>query len=224
MGSSSGAPGAATAVVFDYGGVLTTSGRSAIRAWTDNERIRPELFSAALKEWLSRDAPEGTPVHRLETGEIGAEEFNLLLAERLRTVDDEPVTPDGLIQRMFAEMRVEPVMLDLVRQVRDGGARTAMLSNSWGNAYPWEQLSGLFEFAVISADLGMRKPDELIYRHTLDRLDLDPADVVLVDDGAPNIEAARRLGLRTVLHTDPADTREQLDDLLHQAPQGKEPR
>lgn len=224
MGRSSGAPGAVRAVVFDYGGVLTTSGRSAIRTWTSNERIRPDLFSAALKEWLSRDAPAGTPVHRLETGEIDAEEFNRLLAERLRTVDDEPVSPDGLIQRMFAEMRVEPAMLDLVRHVRDSGVRTAMLSNSWGNAYPWDQLTGLFEFAVVSAELGLRKPDERIYRHTLDRLGLDAPDVVLVDDGAPNIEAARRLGLRTVLHTDPADTRHQLGDLLTPAQHNEEPR
>lgn len=224
MSTHNAAPGTATAVVFDYGGVLTTPGRSAIRAWTRTERIQPDTFSAALKDWLSRDAPTGTPVHRLETGELSAEEFNVLLAERLRTVDDEPVSPEGLIQRMFAEMRVEPAMLGLVRQVRDNGARTAMLSNSWGNTYPWEQLAGLFEFAIVSGELGLRKPDERIYQHTLDRLGLDPADVVLVDDGAPNIDAAQRLGLRTVLHTDPADTRGQLGDLLASAPHGKEPR
>ncbi|MBE9375535.1 HAD family phosphatase [Saccharopolyspora sp. HNM0983] len=222
MGTSSAAAGTVQAVVFDYGGVLTNSGGSAIRAWTARERIDPDTFSAALKEWLSRDAPAGTPVHRLETGELSAEEFNRLLADRLRTVDGQPVAPDGLIQRMFAEMRLEPAMLDLVRRIRDSGVRTAMLSNSWGNAYPWDELSGLFEFAVVSAELGLRKPDERIYRHTLDRLGLAAPDVVLVDDGAPNTEAAQRLGLRTVLHTDPADTRDQLGDLLA-APHDKEP-
>lgn len=201
------------AVIFDYGGVLTTSGRAALHAWIEHEGIRPETFSAAIKEWLSRTAPPGTPIHRLETGELGAEEFNRILAQRLRTVGGSPVAPEGLLQRMFARMRSEPAMLDLVRALRAGGVRTALLSNSWGNDYPWDLLDGLFDVAVISADVRLRKPDPRIYRMTLDRLELPAEQVVLVDDGAPNVDAARHLGMHAVLHTDPAETRAQISAL-----------
>ncbi|MER6993973.1 HAD family phosphatase [Saccharopolyspora hirsuta] len=211
------------AVVFDYGGVLTTSSRAALHAWMDQEGIRPETFSAAIKEWLSRTAPPGTPIHRLETGELSAEEFNRTLAQRLRTLDGGPVAPDGLLQRMFARMVSEPAMLDLVRALRAGGVRTALLSNSWGNDYPWDLLDGLFDVAVISADVRLRKPDPRIYRLVLDRLDLPAEQAVLVDDGAPNVEAAERLGMRAVLHTGAAETRARLAQLVPGAvPQGKE--
>lgn len=213
MGSSDAAS-PVRAVIFDYGGVLTTPTRDSIQEWLATDGIRPEDFSAALKEWLSREAPQGTPVHKLETGEITAAEFNGTLAARLRTVDGSPVDPTDLLGRLFARMRPEPVMLDLVREIRGNGLRTALLSNSWGNNYPWEDLDGLFEFAVISGEVAMRKPDPRIYHLMLERLGLAARDAVFVDDGAPNIEAAQQLGMRTVLHTDPADTRAQLTELL----------
>lgn len=202
------------AVVFDYGGVLTTPGRNAIAAWTHQEGIRPESFSAVLKEWLSRDAPPGTPLHRLETGELPAEEFNRALAERLSTVDGSPVDPDGLLSRIFAHMHSDPAMLGLVGELRAAGLRTALLSNSWGNNYPWELLDGLFESTVISGDVGLRKPDAEIYRMTLRDLDLPAERTVFVDDGRPNIEAADRLGMHALLHTDAETTRARLSELV----------
>lgn len=194
------------AVVFDFGGVLTTSGREMIRAWTSAERIDPSTFSAAIKEWLSRRAPQGTPVHLLETGEMSMEEFNERLAARLRTVDGHQVAAEGLLGRLFAHNHVEQPMLDLVRTLRENGARTALLSNSWGAAYPWHVLEGLFECTVISGEVGLRKPDPRIYRLTLDKLGVEPQRAVFVDDARPNIEAAEALGMHAILHTDAPST------------------
>lgn len=210
------------AVIFDYGGVLTTSGRTALREWTREEGIRRETYSAALKAWLSRDAPHGTPIHRLETGEIDAEQFNELLAERLETEDGGPVAPQGLLSRLFAHMRDDPEMLQLVRDLRDAGVRTALLSNSWGNNYPWDRLAGLFEQSVVSGEVGLRKPDPRIYRLVLDKLGLPARQTAFVDDGSPNVEVAGQLGMRTVLHDGAAEgaarTRRLLADLLDELP------
>lgn len=206
------------AAIFDYGGVLTRPGRVAIEEFTRAERIRPDTFSAALKAWLSRSAPDGTPLHRLERGELGVEDFERVLAERLRTEDGGPVDPDGLLSRLFARWQSEPQMWEVVRDVRDSGVRTALLSNSWGNRYPREQMAGLFELMVISSEVGLRKPEPEIYRRVLDGLGLPAEQTVLVDDGTPNIEAARRLGMHTVLHNGEnggsAHTRAQLAELL----------
>ncbi len=227
MGSSAVGP-TVRAVVFDYGGVLTTPTRDSINAWLTEERIRPELFSAALKEWLSRDAPAGTPVHLLETGELDADGFNEAMAARLRTLDDQPVAPDDLLGRLFARMRPEPAMLEVVRGLRERGIRTALLSNSWGNidAYPWEQLTGLFDSTVLSGQVGLRKPDPRIYWMSLDELDLPAEQTAFVDDGRPNVDAAHALGMHAVLHTGPAATRTRLAELLPtgSAPQDEETR
>ncbi len=202
------------AVIFDYGGVLTTPGRTAIAAWTRAEHIRPETFSAALKEWLSRDAIPGNPLHRLETGDMPVEQFDRVLASRLRTEDDHPVDPRGLLGRLFSFMEDHPAMTRLVKDIREAGLRTALLSNSWGNNYPWDKLDELFDMTVISSRVGLRKPDPEIYRLILERLGLPAERTVFVDDGKPNTEAAEQLGMRTVLHDNAEKTRAQLAELI----------
>ena len=201
-------------VIFDYGGVLTTPVGDSIRAWLDREGVDPSTFSRAIKEWLSRDAAPGTPIHQLELGDLGIDEFNGLLAAKLALVDGGTVAPDGLLDRLFADVRVSVAMFDLVEELRDLGVRLALLSNSWGDDYPWDELDRLFDTVVISGRVGMRKPDPEMFAHVLGLLDLDPAQVVLVDDADPNIAGATRAGLRAVHHLSVESTRDELSRLI----------
>ena len=202
------------AVVFDYGGVLTTPVADSIAGWLEVDGIDPDSFSRTLKAWLSSDAPPGTPVHRLETGELTAEEFGDLLAAELARHDGDAVVADGIVGRLFAGMRVEPAMFDLVDDLRALGVRTGLLSNSWGNTYPRERIAEAFDGIVISGEVGLRKPQPEIYRLALDGLGVVPEHAVFVDDAEPNLVGARAIGLRTVLHTDPAGTRAALAALV----------
>ena len=200
----------AAAVVFDYGGVLTSPVRNSIAAWLKRDGIDPASFSRTLKAWMSRSAPEGTPIHRLEIGELTAAQFDALLAAELVATDGGPVAPDGLLQALFAEMRPDPLMFDLVEKLKSAGVRVALLSNSWGNTYPREQIDALFDPVVISGEVGMRKPNPEIFAHTLKLLGVKPGEVVFIDDAVANIEGARWAGLRTVLHIDIQTTKSQL--------------
>jgi epoxide hydrolase-like predicted phosphatase len=202
------------AVVFDYGGVLTSPVRDSIAAWLERDRIDPKSFSRALKAWLSRSAPEGTPIHRLETGELSSEQFDALLAAELVGLDGGPVAPDGLLPALFAEMRPHPAMFALAEELRSAGVRVALLSNSWGNDYPRSRIDALFDPVVISSEVAMRKPNPEIFAHTLRLLGVEPGAAVLVDDAAPNIEGARRAGMRTILHVDAHATRKELARLV----------
>ncbi|MGZ6733772.1 MAG: HAD family hydrolase [Nocardioides sp.] len=203
------------AVVFDYGGVLTTPVADSITAWLEADGIRPDSLSAALKEWLGRNAEDGTPIHRLETGELSAQEFGALLAARLTTFDGTPVEPTGVLRRLFAAMGADERMYELVADLRAAGVRTALLSNSWGNTYPRERLTALMDVVVISGEVGLRKPGPEIYRMTLERLGItDPATAVFIDDAGPNIEGAEAIGMRGLLHTDAATTRTALAALI----------
>ena len=51
----------------------------------------------------------------------------------------------------------------------------------------------------ISGDLGMRKPSPEIYQLAIKRLDVEPTDIVFVDDRLRNLDAAKALGIRTAL-------------------------
>ena len=99
--------------------------------------------------------------------------------------------------------------------VREAGLRTGLLSNSWGVAdYPRDLFPGLFDVVVISGEVGMRKPEERIFRHTAGLLGLTPQECVFIDDLEVNVTAAEAVGMTAVLHDDPAVTIARLSDIL----------
>ena len=53
---------------------------------------------------------------------------------------------------------------------------------------------------VISAEVGMRKPEERIFRHAAELLGLAPEECVFIDDIEANIAAAEAIGLVGVHH------------------------
>jgi putative hydrolase of the HAD superfamily len=201
------------AVVFDYGGVLTTPLRVSTGQWLAADRITQDSFADVMRDWLGRDAAAGSPIHRLETGELPGPDFERLFAGRLITADGSPVASTGLLDRLFAGMRTDQAMFDLVRDVRKAGLKVGLLSNSWGNHYP-DNLLEEFDAVVISGDVGLRKPDPVIYRLVLDQLAVPAERTVFVDDAPVNVAAAERLGMRAIRHRDADATRAGLQALI----------
>jgi putative hydrolase of the HAD superfamily len=225
-GSSSG-PGASPAtpatsttirgVIFDWGGVVTGPLLDTIDAWIRAEQIDRDAYTAVMRSWVAAAYGDGAdnPVHALERGECTDEEFEAALAAELTHTDGRPVVPDGLLARMFAAGTVENAMLDLIRALRQAGMRTALLSNSWGSDdYPRHLFPELFDVVVISAEVGMRKPEERIFRHTAALLGLEPEECVFIDDVAANIAAGEAIGLIGVHHREPGPTALRLTELL----------
>jgi epoxide hydrolase-like predicted phosphatase len=154
-------------------------------------------------------------VARLEKGLVAKNEFETHLAELLSMGLRDPLDPTDLIARMLEDLRIDQAMVAAVRAAREGGIRTALLSNSWGvGYYPRELLEELFEEVVISGEVGMRKPDPDVYLHTAGRLGLRPRECVFVDDHDDNIRAAQRIGMRTVHHRETPETVEEMERAL----------
>lgn len=208
--------GSVEAVLFDFGGVLTQPVRDSISAWMAADRIDPTSFSATLKAWLGRAAPVGTPLHRLETGEVSVQEFEAMFADALRTIDGSAILAEGIVGRLFAALELDEEMFLLVEDLKAAGIAVGLLSNSWGNTYPRERLDALMHPVVISGEVGLRKPDAAIYEYALDRLGLPADRVLFIDDAEPNLVGARARGLRTHLHLDAAGTRAVVEGLIRE--------
>ena len=202
------------AVLFDYGGVMTGPVGDSIRAWHSADGIDPASFTRTLKQWLSRTVNWETPIHQLETGALSIEEFERIFAAELTTVDGAAPEAAGILGRMFAEMRPDPVMFELVEELRSCGIKVGLLSNSWGNTYPRAEIDALFDPVVISGEVGLRKPHAAIYQHAVEQLGLPAGRVLFVDDAEPNIIGAQSVGLRALLHTSPRCTRAALAALV----------
>jgi epoxide hydrolase-like predicted phosphatase len=202
------------AVLFDYGGVLTGPVKHSIAGWLAADAIEPEWFSRTLRAWLSQDPEDGTPIQRLETGDLTVADFEVLLAAELRTTDGRAVVPDGILGRLFAGMRPDPAMFALADELRATGLKVGLLSNSWGNTYPRARIDALLDPVVISGEVGLRKPHAAIYELALDRLGLPADRVLFIDDAEPNVLGARTVGLQALLHVDHPSTRAALAELV----------
>jgi len=89
----------------------------------------------------------------------------------------------------------------LARLFRDAGGRTAFLSNGvpevMARIRADRPLEGWFDVVVVSCEVGVAKPDPVIFQLCLTRLGVEPAQVLFVDDRIENLEGAARLGLQT---------------------------
>jgi putative hydrolase of the HAD superfamily len=204
-------------VIIDWGGVMTRPILDTVDAWIRAEQIDRDSYTTVMRAWVTQAYGDGAdnPIHALERGECTNEEFERQLAGRLTHVDGRPVQADGLLAKMFAATAMETAMLELVRSLRRAGLRTALLSNSWGHDdYPRHLFRELFDVVVISAEVGMRKPEERIFRHTAALLGLGPQECVFIDDVQANIAAAEAIGLVGLHHREPAPTIAWLAGLL----------
>jgi epoxide hydrolase-like predicted phosphatase len=196
---------ARTALLIDWGGVLTSNLFASFHAYCLSAGIPPETLMGRFRT----DPAARELLIALEKGELEEDAFELQFAAQLG------VAPDGLIDGLFAGVHPDEAMVEAVRRARAAGVRTALVSNSWGvHRYPHELFDELFDGVVISAEEGMRKPARRMYELGAERAGAEAAECVYVDDLPFNLTPAQELGMATVHHTSAEKTIPELEELL----------
>jgi epoxide hydrolase-like predicted phosphatase len=204
-------------VITDWGGVMTNPIVESVSAWLESEGIDRASYHTVMRAWVAQAYEAGhhtNPIRALERGECTEAEFERQLAQQLVRIDGGAVPPEDLLAKMFAGSVHDEVMHDLIRTARQAGLRTALLSNSWGFGYPKHLFPELFDAVVISAEVGMRKPEERIFLLAAELLGLPVAECLFIDDIQENITAAEAAGLVGVLHRTAHETAGRLTELL----------
>lgn len=203
-------PPAVRGVLVDFGGVLTSSVHEALAAVGRDVAGNPGL----VLRLLSHDPTAKQALVDHEEGRLDDEGFEEALATALGEAGV-PVGPVGLIARLQATMSRDEAMVSLVGRLRALGFRVGLISNSLGrDCYAGYDLDALFDAQAISRDEGVRKPSRRLYEIACERLGVAPTEVVLIDDLRQNVDAATRLGMTGIVHTDAGSTRAALADVL----------
>lgn len=190
-----------TAVVFDIGGVLTTS-EGGVPELSKLIGVEHERFAPPY--WGHRSA--------YDRGSL-PEEYWPQVAQDLG-LDWSPEEIARLDQ--FDAQRwtqLAPGRLDLLKRLQNGGVTTALLSNapsSMAQVVRRSDWSAGFAARVFSCDLGLIKPEAKIYQAVEEALGRPGAELVFFDDRPPNVEAARQRGWQAYLWT----TQEACQDVL----------
>lgn len=194
-----------TALLVDWGGVLTTDLFASFRAFC----VEAGIDTDAIAKTFAEDPGSQELLFDLECGRLTEAEFEPHFARMLG------VPADGLIDGLFAKVEPDHAMINAVRMAREAGIPTGLVSNSWGTRrYPQDLLDTLFDGVVISGHEGMRKPAPEIYLLGAERTGVEAAACAFVDDLHFNLPPASDLGMAAVHHTDTDRTIAELERLL----------
>lgn len=185
---------AITAVIFDYGRVLST---------TEDPVAKAKLISLSGFDEAKLFASYWRFRHEYDLGQLNGRTYWTRVAGDLG-VSFTPAQIEELIETdilMWTSLNEE--MLAWVVALQDKGFPTAILSNMGEEMlrYMRQEFGWLahFQHHTWSCELGIGKPDPAIYVHTCERLGVPPQETLFLDDKPENIEAASSVGLNAVL-------------------------
>ncbi|MCS6987210.1 MAG: HAD-IA family hydrolase [Sphingomonadaceae bacterium] len=190
------------AVIWDFGGVITSSPFDAFAAF-EAERGLPPGF---LRRVNATD-PDTNAWAQLERSEIDAATFDRLFAEESRRLGHEVRGADVLPLLSGA---IRPRMVAALDALRRAGFRLGCITNNArvghgpamaGQPERAQDVAAVlarFDVVLESSKVGVRKPDPRIYRMMLDALGLPAAACIYLDDLGINCKPAAALGMRAI--------------------------
>jgi putative hydrolase of the HAD superfamily len=195
-----------SAIFWDVGGVLLTN------AW-DREQRQRALEHFKLDETEFDDRHEMV-ISSFERGKISLDEY----LQRTIFYRKRPFTPAEFREYMFSLSQPFPDVLELARGLAKSAKHLMCSINNESrelNEYRIRKfgLGEIFMLFLSSCYVGLRKPDEGIYRLALDLTQKMPEQCCFVDDRPLNLEAAERLGMHTVRMENAEQLRRELQKL-----------
>ncbi|GMR09549.1 MAG: HAD family phosphatase [Anaerolineae bacterium] len=180
------------AVFWDLGGVIVrTEDRTKRERWEQRLGMEPrQLDRLIFGGEMGRKASRGE-IHAHEVWEWVRQELDLSQEEGQQLTRD-----------FWQGDDLDPELVGYIRGLR-AQFQTGLISNAWLELREqlvrhW-RIDDAFDDLVISAEVGLRKPDPAIYRLALDRLEVRADRAIFVDDLENNISAAAEIGMHAVL-------------------------
>ena len=185
------------AIVFDCFGVLATSGRKAL-----NQKY-PQLKNQIEDIY-----------HQADYGLLSThQKMSQMLMELLGVSAKE-------IESYFwgISFRDEAV-INWVKGLKSiGEYKIGLLSNvgaqTFQKFFDLKEQAELFDQVVLSYDVGVAKPDVVIFEIAAQKLGVKPNECVMIDDTPLNIEAAINAGMQGIQFTTLGQARDELNHIL----------
>ena len=203
--------GSPTALLVDFGGVLTTSVLESFDAFCRAEGL-PE---GTLARIFAGDPATDHILRAREEGQSDAAQFETEFAAALSEIAGRTVDPTELTSRMITGLRPDDRMAQAVQALRGYGITAVLVSNSLGKRpYGGYDLTGLFDEIVVSGDVGLRKPEPAIYALAAEKAGAAPQRCVMIDDFEHNVAGAQAIGMHAIHHRTADETIPQLEALF----------
>lgn len=201
-GNKTVSPPPARAVIFDFGGVFTTSPIENFAAFERRHGLPEKFIGSVIKTNHHANAWA-----RYERAEIDIDEFDALFAEETRAAGFE-IGGRRLVGLLSLSFR--PQMIDALEQVKSAGFKTGCITNNLPKIdargmlaaeekrEQVERIFKSFDHVIESSKAGVRKPELRIYEMMCEALAVSPPECVFLDDLGINLKPAKAMGMRTI--------------------------
>ena len=190
------------AILWDFGGVLTTSPFDSFNDFEREKKI-PLDFIRGVNAVNHQDNAWA----QLESSLIDAETFDELFFAESHALGH--AIRGAEVLSLIGRQTVRPRMVDVLRICKESFMNVCLTNNARtgkglamsGSEDYAREVSGvieLFDEVIESSKEGIRKPDRAIYSLACDRMQVDPREVVYLDDLGINLKPARDMGMSTI--------------------------
>jgi len=192
------------AIIFDIGGVLVLpknpaklSSKGGHRSLGVHEHVARKLRISLDQYFDSIDTIYAMSIE----GQIPEKEAIRLLAKNLGVSEKKLKTLyNAAYKKNFKQNKV---LYKFAYKLKKKGYKIAVLSDQWylsKKALVRRRLLRRFDAVIISCDVGVRKPNPEIYKLALKKIGAKPSEALFIDNQKWNIDAAKKLGIKTILY------------------------
>jgi len=203
------------AVFFDFGGVILSSPFEAFASY----EVEAGLPDGSIRRINATDPHTNAWAH-LERGDIDLEEFVRRFESEAASLGLN-VAGARVLHCLAGELR--PAMVEAVGRCREHHV-TGLLTNNivsmdtdamaGSGGLGFAEVLGLFDVIVESSKVGVRKPEPRFYEIACELANVEPTEVVFLDDLGVNLKPARAMGMTTIKVDDPDVALAELGSLL----------
>jgi putative hydrolase of the HAD superfamily len=186
------------AVIWDFGGVLTSSPFEAFARFETERGLPADIIrrTNANNHW-------GNAWAKFERAEVDLEAFDHLFAAETLALGAE-VRGKDVLPLLSGDLR--PEMVEALKRIKvkfktgciTNNLPANSIRNLGGRSLYVAEVMALFDHVIESAKIGLRKPDPRIYQMMVESLDVDPKNCVYLDDLGVNLKPARAMGMTTI--------------------------
>jgi putative hydrolase of the HAD superfamily len=186
------------AVIFDFGGVLTSSPFEAFARFEAERGLPIDI----IRRTNATNHLENAWA-KFERAEVDIDTFDKLFAAESLALGAE-VRGRDVLPLLQGDLR--PAMVEALKRIK-AQFKTGCITNNLpanaigsltGRTLYVAEVMALFDHVIESAKIGLRKPDPRIYQLIVEALKVDPKACVYLDDLGVNLKPAREMGMTTI--------------------------
>ncbi len=205
------------AVIWDFGGVLTTSPFEAFNVYEAERSLPKDLIRT-----INATNGDTNAWAQFESNAVTLDEFDGLFAAEAKERGYN-VPGKDIIALLSGDLR--PKMVEALRRISERlitgcitnnvkAGEGAGMARSADKVAANNAVMDMFQVVIQSSKVGLRKPDPKIYQMALKALDIAPEDAVYIDDLGINLKPARAMGMQTIKVVDADVALAELEDAV----------